>query len=546
MTTTRASYESALNKGHLYSWDQRWEEAISQFEIAIQHAPNKPAAHAGLGMAHLELDHLREALESYKNAARSSKGDAIYLRHVADVQERMDKHLDAAKTYVAMGEMAIKKRQMNDAVNHWHRATLLDPDLLRAHQNLASVYKQKNIIPGAVQEYLAMVRILLKKDDRQQALAVCQLALEIDPRNADVLTAIELIEQGETEIFKEETAVSSSPPPDQIFEHIQTVVPIQDARRMALEQLAAKVFAEDDETDLNKIERDTLLSQALDFQTHNKINEAISAFERALAIGEDSSDAHFNLGLLYQDKLRFEEAVHEFNLTVQDQKYELVSHFALGESHRARGRLPEAIEHFITVLKIVDLETVNHDQADRLIELYEGLADSLITKGEPEQATSFVNALVEFLNQKGWQDKVKEARTRLNTISDTHMMILGDVLTAGTEQVLESLYLSQEYAKRGLVNSAMEETFRAIQLAPNYLPAHIRLAELLSEQGRTEAATVKMVAIADTYRARGDVNGAILSYEKAATTDTLDVAVKSRLIDLLRRHGQIDRALTHY
>ena len=45
----------------------------------------------------------------------------------------------------------------------------------------------------------------------------------------------------------------------------------------------------------------------------------------------------------------------------------------LGECHRARGRIDRAVEHFITVLKIVDLQTVRHEQADRLIQLYENL-----------------------------------------------------------------------------------------------------------------------------------------------------------------------------
>jgi tetratricopeptide (TPR) repeat protein len=205
------------------------------------------------------------------------------------------------------------------------------------------------------------------------------------------------------------------------------------------------------------------------------------------------------------------------------------------------------VEHFINVLKIVDLKTVKHEQADRLIELYEHLADGLLTKGEPEQATNFANALVEFLSHKGWEDKVREARTRLDALSSGgRTMILGDILTAGSAQVLESLYLSQEYAKRAKYNSAIEETYRAIQLSPDYLPAHLQLAELLALQDRLNIAVIKFVTVGDTYRARGDTNGTISAYERALEFSPLDLSIRARLIDLLKRHGHIDSSLEHY
>jgi tetratricopeptide (TPR) repeat protein len=178
--------------------------------------------------------------------------------------------------------------------------------------------------------------------------------------------------------------------------------------------------------------------------------------------------------------------------------------------------------------------------------LYENLADSLVTQGEPEKATAFANSLVEFLGHKGWQDKVKEARQRLDAFSDTGMMILGDVLTSGTEKVLESLYLSQEYTRRAMYNTAIEETYRAIQLSPDYLPAHVQLGEVLARQGRHEMSASKFAMVAATFKARGDVNGAIVAYEKVLDLTPLDLAVRGRLIDLLKQHGRIDRALEHY
>lgn len=556
MANNRAQFEQFLSRGHSYYWDQRWEDAIREFTLASQEMPKEPAPYAGLGDACLELKKLAEALTYYKQAARYSGGNIIYLRKVADVQERLGILDEAGKTYMAIGEMELARQNLNEAMDNWHRAIRLEPNLLRAHQRLASVYKRQGAARNAIREYLAIARILQLQKEKDKALQAAQLALQLDPRNADVLTAIELIKQGE-ELFKGETGslvgaamgmgeavrratMSLEDGEWQEKQEVETAVPVQTARDTAMKELAERLFAEDANVG------DALLIEALDFQRRNLTNKAISAYEKAISAGINSAAAHFNLGLLYQDKLRFEDAIGEFEISVQDPEYRLASHFSLGESHRARGRIEKAVQHFISVLQIVDMATVQHGQADRLIHLYENLYDSLITQGERDQATAFANSLVEFLSHKGWEDKVKEARRRLDAISSAGIMILGDVMTAGSALVLESLYLSQEYTRRGMYNTAIEETYRAIQIAPEYMPAHIQLGDVLAQQGRTDAAAVKFATIANTYMARNDVNGAIMAYEKVAELNPLDLSMRSRLINLLRQQGEFDAALTHY
>lgn len=563
MAKDQALFNESLNKGHTYLWDQHWTEAIEAFETAVSVTKDEPAPYAGLGDAYMGLNQLNKALENYKLAARHSRGNAIYLRKVAEMQEQLGQDHEAGKTYMALGEMALSRRQLEEAMDNWHRAIRLEPNLLRAHQRLASIYQRQGAVRNAIQEYLAIANILQTQGENEQALETCNLALQLDPRNPDILTAIEMVKQGKR-IFKRgevplarqtgvtgmlrQVAISSADDWDPSKQDAETAAPVQDARRLAMEELAGGLFDDEaeEDTDIGKLQRDHLISQALDYQRRAMVNEAISCYEKAIASGEDSMAAHFNLGLLYQDKLRFEDAIREFEYSVTKREYKLASHFALGECYRGRGRIEKAIEHFISVLKIVDLKTVQHSQADRLIELYENLADSLATQGEHDQATAFANALVEFLSHKGWEDKVQQARQRLDSISDAGMMILGDVLTAGSEQVLESLYLSQEYTKRGMYNTAVEEIYRAIQLSNDYLPAHIQLGEVLSRQGRREVAAQKFITVANTFHIRGDVASALAAYERVVELSPLDLTVRSKLIDLLKRHGQIDRSLEHY
>ncbi|NJN53393.1 MAG: tetratricopeptide repeat protein [Anaerolineae bacterium] len=403
MAGNRARYEDALNNGHSHIWDEKWEAAIHEFEVAAKIAPNEPAAYDGLGTAYDRLNKLDKALENFKLAARYSRGDIIYLRQVADTQERLGLNEDAGKTYMAIGEVELNRRRLNDAMDNWLRAVRLEPNLLKAHQRLASVYEKQGVIPNAIHEYLAIASILNKQGEKEKAMQACQLALRLDPRNADVLTAIEMIKSGRPVSAgrgpaKESVGLTKHLMVDGeggLQKRAEAATPVQDAHRMAMEQLAGDLFG-DGELDARMLKRTALVSQALDYQTRGMTNEAISAYEQVMATGVNSPAAHFNLGLLYQDKLRFEEAIREFEFSVKDQEYRLASHFSLGECYRARGHVDKATEHFINVLKIVDLATVQHNQADRLIELYGNLAEGLTAKGEVDQATGFANALVEF------------------------------------------------------------------------------------------------------------------------------------------------------
>ena len=541
------NYEQAGNLGHSFIWDQRWEDAVKAFQIAISGQPNEPTLYDGLAMAYRGLNQLDKALENYQMAARLAKGDPIYLEQVADVQSKLGHHDQAAQTYMAIGEFKLRDRKIDEAMDKWIMAVQLNPNLLNAHKRLASVYERQNQPEQAINEYLIVGRLYEEQGAPGLALESCQAALKLAPRNAEILTAIEQLQHGE-KAFAAETAQSRPQSRAKTEEKPKkkTIAPVEDAQRIARERMAAEIFA-DDADEMMQMKLMGFITKALDFQTRGVTAEAIQSYEQALKSGMSSNAAHFNLGLLYQEQLRYEEAIKQFEISVRDPEYRLASHFGLGEAHRAVGRIDKAVEHFITVLKIVDLATVKREQADRLIELYENLADSLMTRGDRDRAMNFSSALVDFLSNKGWENEVKEARRRLDAMSaGSGTMILGDILTAGSSKVLEALYRAQEISKRGMHGSAIEEVYRAIELTPNYLPAHMLMAELLVKQQRIGDATQKFLVLARSYQVRGDLNGAIHAYERAVEAAPTDVSTRGKLIGMLKSYGHIDKAIEQY
>ncbi|VAW43027.1 hypothetical protein MNBD_CHLOROFLEXI01-2915, partial [hydrothermal vent metagenome] len=233
----------------------------------------------------------------------------------------------------------------------------------------AMVFQRLNRIRDAVREYLAIARILQMRGDNQKALKMCQAALRLDPGNEDVLTAVNLIRRG-AEAY-EETAVVEEPAPqvatglsveeqaeaDSLTETVRQMAaifeaerneqateareevsdPIEKARHLAQEALAAEMFRDEDDAQesdsgLSKLERDALLGQAMDFETRGQIGEAISCYRRAIQGGLKLPAAYFLLGLLFEANQQRPEAEKILTIAAKTSAYQEATQLILTAS----------------------------------------------------------------------------------------------------------------------------------------------------------------------------------------------------------------------
>lgn len=329
MAQDKARYTEAMKHGLVFNQQEKWKKALGAFRAAINQYPKDAQAYAGLGDACFGLNLIDKALDCFKLAAKYSGGNVEYLRRVADIQERMGMLSDAGRTYMAVGEVYLRRRQLDDAVNYWQLATRLEPGLLGTHKRLAMVFQRQNKTREAVREYLAIARILQQQGANNKAIQMAKAAMRLDPTNADVLKAIELIERGaeayelEPEPDVEETAVSE-PGEDDVSGLVRQMAsafeaerkqkiarekkaddPVSIAKRRAQDALAQEIFREEDDDEpvgtggLSKLERDALIGQAMDFESRGQVEDAIGCYEKAVNGGLKLAAAHFMLGLLY-------------------------------------------------------------------------------------------------------------------------------------------------------------------------------------------------------------------------------------------------------
>lgn len=558
MAGRRAIYDKALRTGAARAWERHWEEAVAAYEEALAEFPGDPEALAGLGMALSGAGRLEEALQALQQAAQIRKDDLVVLEQTAQVLERLGRGREAAQAYLAAAEQHIRRQAPSLAQQRWRDAVRVDPSCFPAHVNLLRAYIGQRRTQEALQEYLALARICQEWGEADKALELCQQALKLDPLNATVLALMDELRHGGGPVavrpgtrpldfaFMEETGEEGEP---------VTGSPVEAARRKALAHLAEAVFDEKPPKTgpliirpLSKAELDSLVSRAIDAQTHGDVDGAVAGYQRVLQAGVIEPAVNFNLGLLYQQQRRYPEAMEQFQQALDQPEYRLGGLFALAECYQALGRTKEALSHFLEVLRVVDLETVRQEQAEELNRLYDELKRVYTAEMGHEQARAFINTLVSFLSQKDWTERVSEVRQRLDALAgDGPVVGLAEVLTVpDSESILASIGLAQEYQRRGLEYAAIDELCRAMCLAPAFLPLHRQMAEVQAATGRVEQALLKLLTIAELYRVRGSVWRALAMYERALRVAPLDIGVRAKMIGVLKEQRDMDGALQQY
>ena len=539
---------SAETRGHSLIWEQKWDEALKEFEVALTESPENPTIHDGIATAKRELGDNKGALVHFEKAAELTDQNTIYLRQVADLQQKMGGLTEAAATFMKIGEKHLSRKRLADAIDNWVLATRFNPELLAAHERLAKVYENQGRAWLAVNEFLEVARIYENQGQLNRALRACERAIKIDPRNAEALTAAELLKSGERAFpnnsrgYSERNQSSVSRVSDNYEApqiDIPMVTPLAERLQAAREQLAEDIFSAEVATTSNDVNLMALTSQALTDQTQGNNQEAIDSFVKVMDMGLRTPAILFILAHLYQCMNRFGEAIPLLSEIDGHPDYELVRLYSAGECLRGLGHIDKAIKYYIDALMFLDLPTVSADKRERLTQQYDELLENLTAEAAVDQATSFALSFGRFLQPEKWQEAVLDARRRLDRLSaEPGSMILGDILNAGSSRILESLQLAQEHAAQGLFNSAIEEVYRAIEVSAGYLPAHVQMAELLVSQNKLPQAAKKFQVIGSTFLVRGDKMGAIGAYQKAANAMPMDLDVRQELVDLLREENR--------
>jgi tetratricopeptide (TPR) repeat protein len=110
----------------------------------------------------------------------------------------------------------------------------------------------------------------------------------------------------------------------------------------------------------------------------------------AATLNPADASAHYNLGLIHQQRGELDEARQRFERAIEIDADEVDSHYQLGRIAREQGRLPEAITHFS--------EVVERHPAHSLHEIWREIGATYLAAGQFEDAREALERFLENRN----------------------------------------------------------------------------------------------------------------------------------------------------
>jgi tetratricopeptide (TPR) repeat protein len=554
----RRAYDGAIKRAANLVWNKHWSRAIQEYTKALGEFPNDLAALTGLGLAYAETQQLEQALSAYKQAANQAPDNPEVMQRVAHTMERMAMWRQAAGVYVRSAEAHLRLRDVPQAVEMWHRAAVLDPENMDAHRNLAKVFENDGQVLRAAHHALIMARVCARQGKHEQALEHATRALELAPRSreageiVEALRARQPLPDGPTARLQPDAEGKRTLDSFVVFEDIELDMgsapfsserasPADLLREHSLAQMADAVFADAEAPGT------MLLAQAADYAARGLTARAAGAFQQALDQGIDTPAVRFNLGMLCQDQDNYAQAIAHLRRALPDPEFEFGAQFAIGDTYFRWKRYDRALEHLLGVLATLDAQATPARLLPALRSAYDRLRRQYGALQEAEIG-HLTQVIIAFLSEAGWGQRIVEMRSQMDSLAGGALLIpIVEVIAAPqAREAMEAMHRIAGYMQRGLVFTAMEDCFWAIQHAPFYLPLHLLLADILIRKGKRDEAVAKYVAIAETFKARGDMDRAIALYEEALRTVPMDVNVRMQLIASLLEGRMYDAAIEQH
>ncbi|MBN2471130.1 MAG: tetratricopeptide repeat protein [Anaerolineae bacterium] len=554
MAGDREVYNKAMNTGHSAAWDQQWDRAIAAYGRAVQEFPEDPDAHRSLGMALLQAHRLEEALKVYTRAHQLAPDDPIPLEKSADVLERMGRLREAAQQYIKVADIYISQRDLDKAIGTWERATHLTTGLIQIHAKLATAYERVGSTKKAIREYLTLAFNFQRLGDNEKAIQAVQRALRLDRSNSQALNTLRALESGSLmNAPVEEEAPAPEKRPTSAFEFSEETSqerkigeadprgPLGEAEEFALTDLATFVF---DSGDLSG--GSTHAIQAIELQRQRQVQEAIAAYQSAIRERFAHIAIQLNLGVLYLETDP-KTAIKHLTTATDDTRLAAGAHHGLAQAYMAINQPQEAAIHLVETLRMVDLElAVTESERSQLRAVYNNLLAN-IQRGDKQQLAAMSQRFFSLLTGGDWKQRVAETRRQLEETARTEGVTgMVEQLAEGGEELTESVSRIDRYLREGYLTLAMDEAYYATEIAPTYLPIHMRMAQVLMADNQMQPAISKYRMIANTYLAREQTERAAGILNEVLQIAPMDLEVRAKIIQILEKEEKWDEALNQY
>ena len=236
-------------------------------------------------------------------------------------------------------------RSWDQAIESYSRVLELDADNDEACRNLAQIYALRGMLKSVISTYLRLMHIYIARSDMDNAMAVANYVLLLEPESVDVRS--ELINmyryRGDTaevvarslDLARLYTELDEG---DRSIELLQAVLK-DDPNNADVCRELAEMYIQYGQVECGANQ----YHQVADlYQANGQLEKACEALERVLVVNSNDSGAVFHLGELYSTLGRWEDAEKQFRNALKFDFENLDVMFALGDVCQRKGDLDQA------------------------------------------------------------------------------------------------------------------------------------------------------------------------------------------------------------
>lgn len=547
-----ADFQFHMDEGHNAAWDHNWPAAIEAYSKAVQAKPEDPDAHINLGLALLENGQSENALKIARRAQQLAPDDPVPLELAADILGRLGKQQEAAQQYMKVSEVYLAQRDLDKAIANWERATDLSPGLVSVHARLAQAYERIGQKEEALREYIILAYNFKQMDDVKKAMRAVERALRIDKNHNIALNVLQALKSGGDVVLPPEYTKHSSKAVIDGFSmefddarpnvgEAHPLGPIGESLDESLVLLAEHVV----EGGLN--ESVMFAMQGMEHQRQEDAEAAIDAYQQAVNAGLNHPSLKMNLGglLLLSEQAKL-SIPHLQDASISPQLAAGAYH-GLGQAYFQLKKHKEASSFLIQSLQAVDTSlAVTEQEEEELVQVYKNLLAAL--DNLPDDSLQVINErFIALLKGKDWKQRIAQTRSHLyDTFKEDSGQGMIDYIKEGNTEVAEGVATIDRYIAANLLTLAMDEAHRAVEISPNYLAIHVRMAEIMMKEGRIRQAINKYNIVARSHMVKGQNDRAATILEEVLEMAPLDVDVRVNLIELFEGEDRWDEALDQY
>jgi len=277
MTDQMQELQNLMSKGNSAAWDQKWNDAATYYQQALEIDPENFKALTNVGLAYFEMHEYHEALKSYSKAIELNAEDPAPYEKMFLIYEALAQPNEAVKSALHAAESHLKNEDIQKAIENWKRVVGIDLHNIKAHARLGMVYERLGKKKLAVSEYINTAGLLQLSGNTEKASESIDRALQCSPENIIALRAREILHQGRqlplpepvltdpADEIKLDVAQLEAPEPAKPTVHENPIVEAVDKAMIILAEalFEEQIFEKDSKTQRN-VELDEGLSWNLD------------------------------------------------------------------------------------------------------------------------------------------------------------------------------------------------------------------------------------------------------------------------------------------